>query len=44
MVIIPQVQNTLYHFTPLSSLQQRLLKLLGFPQTIYTQLVESHFL
>lgn len=44
MVIIKQAHDTLSHLTPLSDLQQRILELLGFPQTIYTKLVENHFL
>jgi len=43
-VIINSKHDILSYLTPLSELQQRLLKLLGFPSTIYTQLVEKHFL
>lgn len=45
MVRIKQAHNTLYHLTPLSLLQQRILELLDFPQTIYAQfVVENTFL
>ncbi len=43
LVIIPQHDTLLSHLTPLTQLQQRLLKLLGFPQSIYMQLMENHF-
>jgi len=40
LVIVPQ-QTFL---TPLSELQLRLLELLGFPETIYTKMMENPFL
>ena len=45
MVIIKQAYDILSLMTPLSLLQQRLLELLDFPATIYTEfIVENHFL
>ena len=39
LIIISQKGEILSHLTPLSQLQQRILKLIGFPQTIYMQLL-----
>ena len=38
-LLLIEVKNEIYvHLTPISPLQQRILVLLGFPITIYTQL------
>lgn len=42
LVVILGEQGTSYHLTPLTDLQQRILELLGFSQTTYTQLVYHH--
>lgn len=39
LIMIPQKRDILSHLTPLSQLQQRILKLIGFPQTIYMPLL-----
>ena len=43
-LLLIEVKNEIYvHLTPISSLQQRILVLLGFPITIYTQLTAQSF-
>ena len=43
-LLLIEVNNQVYaHLTTLSPLQQRILSLLGFPTTIYTQLVGQSF-
>jgi len=40
LIRIKEAEGTSYHLTPLTALQQNILKLLGFSSTIYTQLLE----
>ncbi len=39
--VVTMGQQTLYHVTPLSTLHQRILSLLGFPTAIYTRLIDQ---